>query len=136
MSNLHLKVCQSRVRAVSPYGHLANWKCASVIVKIGSDLRQEQLAIHLIKEFSRIWFEERCQCFVRPFHVLITGPNSGLVETIVDAVSVHSIKKAMYARRISTDGIMRATLLDHFITVFNLKIMFDLPSYLIGTDVW
>src|SRR6201999_677710 len=101
----HITLVQSRIRAASPYGHLANWNCASVIVKTGADLRQEQLAVHLIREFSQIWVEEKCPCFVRPFHVLITGPNSGLVETIVDAVSIHSIKKAMYARRLSTGGV-------------------------------
>jgi hypothetical protein len=82
------------------------------------------LGAHLIKEFARIWQEENCQCFVRPFHVLITGPNSGLVETIVDAVSIHSIKKAMYARRLSAGGIIHPTLLDHFILVYQLLHLF------------
>jgi len=43
----------------------ANWDCVSVIVKTGGDLRQEQLAVQLIREFQRIWTEENCACWVR-----------------------------------------------------------------------
>ncbi|OCB84076.1 hypothetical protein A7U60_g8747 [Sanghuangporus baumii] len=86
---------KSRIRQYSPYGHLASWDCLSVIVKAGTDLRQEQLAVQMIREFEHIWKEESCQCWVRPFQIFITGRSSGLVETITDAVSVHSIKKSL-----------------------------------------
>ena len=56
---------KSRIRAASPYGHLANWDVFSVIVKTGADLRQEQLAVQLIKEFGRIWTETKCPHWVR-----------------------------------------------------------------------
>jgi hypothetical protein len=36
-----------------------------VIVKTGADLRQEQLAVQLIREFGRIWQDEKCGCWVR-----------------------------------------------------------------------
>jgi phosphatidylinositol 4-kinase len=52
------------------------------------------------------------------FRILITGEQSGLVETITDAVSVHSIKKGEYARRISEGGpIGQVSLMDHFVNV-------------------
>ncbi|KIL69763.1 hypothetical protein M378DRAFT_69366 [Amanita muscaria Koide BX008] len=105
---------KSRIRHSSPYGHLANWDCVSVIVKTGGDLRQEQLAVQLIQEFQRIWEEEKCGCWVRHFSILITGGTSGLVETITDAVSIHSIKKAEYARRLAEGTFGHVTLLDHF----------------------
>ena len=44
---------------------LASWDCVSVIVKTGGDLRQEQMAVQLIREFGRIWEEEKCRCWVR-----------------------------------------------------------------------
>ncbi|KAG6850990.1 hypothetical protein H0H93_004477 [Arthromyces matolae] len=107
---------KSRIRHGSPYADvdLANWDCVSVIVKTGGDLRQEQLAVQLIYEFQRIWEEEKCPCWVRYFRILITGATSGLVETITDAVSIHSIKKAEYARRIAEGRLGHVTLLDHF----------------------
>ncbi|KAG6866927.1 hypothetical protein C0991_003843 [Blastosporella zonata] len=48
------------------------------------------------------------------FHILITGGTSGLIETITDAVSIHSIKKAEYARRIADGRLGHVTLKDHF----------------------
>ena len=52
------------------------------------------------------------------FRILITGESSGLVETITDAVSVHSIKKGEYARRIAEGGpIGHVSLLDHYVSV-------------------
>lgn len=51
------------------------------------------------------------------FRILITGDNSGLVETITDAVSIHSIKKAEYARRMTSGALGNVSLLDHFVNV-------------------
>ncbi len=51
------------------------------------------------------------------FHILITGGSSGLVETITDAPSIHSIKKAEYARRIAQGRLDHVTLFDHFKSV-------------------
>ncbi|KAF8894630.1 hypothetical protein BD779DRAFT_1502166 [Infundibulicybe gibba] len=96
---------KSRIQHSSPYGHLANWDCISVIVKTGGDLRQEQLAVQLIQEFQRIWEEEKCLCWVKYFRILITGGT---------AVSIHSIKKAEYARRLAEGRLGHVTLLDHF----------------------
>src|SRR6266404_2780118 len=48
------------------------------------------------------------------FRILITGGSSGLVETITDAVSIHSIKKAEYARRLAEGQLGHVSLLDHF----------------------
>ena len=54
----------------------------------------------------------------RSFRILITGESSGLVETITDAVSIHSIKKGEYAKRIAEGGaIGHASLMDHFVNV-------------------
>ncbi|KAI6109786.1 kinase-like protein [Pisolithus sp. B1] len=105
------KVSSIRRRSYRP---LTNWDCISVIVKTGGDLRQEQMAVQLIREFGQIWQEEKCQCWVRYFRILITGASSGLVETINDAVSIHSIKKAEYARRLAEGRLGHVTLLDHF----------------------
>ncbi|KAJ3507872.1 hypothetical protein NLJ89_g6059 [Agrocybe chaxingu] len=109
---------KNRIRQGSPYGHLANWDCVSVIVKTGGDLRQEQLAVQLIREFAGIWAEEKCACWVKYFRILITGASSGLIETITDAVSIHSIKKAEYAKRLAKGQLGHVTLLDHFISTY------------------
>ena len=42
-----------------------------------------------------------------------------MVETITDAVSIHSIKKAEYAKRLAQGQLGHVTLLDHFVSVRN-----------------
>lgn len=127
-----------------------------MIVKTGADLRQEQLAVQLIQEFRRIWKEENCQCWARQyasltfinnplpvgltcflsFRILITGGNSGLVETITDAVSIHSIKKAEYARRSAGERLGHVTLMDHFKNVCSRPISGLLLIHSILLDLW
>jgi len=108
-----------RIRKASPYGHLANWNVISVIVKTGADLRQEQLAIQLVKEFGRIWHEEKCPSWVCYFRILVTSETSGLIETITDAVSVHSLKKDAFARMsASSTPLASFTLYDHYLETF------------------
>ncbi|KAK0548216.1 Phosphatidylinositol 4-kinase pik1alpha (PI4-kinase)(PtdIns-4-kinase) [Tilletia horrida] len=97
---------KARIRASSPYGHLPEWDVFSMIVKTGADLRQEQLAVQLIDEFGRIWASTGCPCWVRYFRILVTGEESGLMETITDSVSVHSIKKEAYSRRLAQQGVV------------------------------
>ncbi|PWY99187.1 hypothetical protein BCV70DRAFT_201393 [Testicularia cyperi] len=109
---------KQRIRASSPYGHLANWDVFSVIVKTGADLRQEQLAVQLINEFKRIWAETGSECWVRYFRILVTSENSGLMETITDAVSIHSIKKEAYSRMAEDDKSTSYSLYDHFVNVY------------------
>ncbi|KAK4047607.1 Phosphatidylinositol 4-kinase pik1alpha (PI4-kinase)(PtdIns-4-kinase) [Microbotryomycetes sp. JL201] len=110
----------ARIRGASPYGHLANWNVISVIVKTGADLRQEQFAVQLIREFGRIWQEEKLSAWVCYFRILVTSERSGLIETITDTVSVHSIKKEAYAQT-AADGSQvfpAFTLYDHYVNTY------------------
>jgi len=47
-----------RIRESSPYGHLANWKLLSVIVKCGDDLRQELLAYQVLTQLQVVLFSQ------------------------------------------------------------------------------
>lgn len=116
---------KARIRAGSPYGHLPSWDVFSVIVKTGADLRQEQLAVQLINEFGRIWAECGSKLWVRYFRILVTSENSGLMETVTDAVSVHSIKKEAYARAQKENAaqqnggkIATYSIFDHFVNTY------------------
>ncbi|KAI8071022.1 kinase-like domain-containing protein [Gongronella butleri] len=92
------EVKKNRIRASSPYGHLANWRLLSVIVKQGADLRQEQFAIQLIREMQKIWQDAGVDAWVKYYRVLVTSEDSGLIETIRDTMSLHSIKKNAYTK--------------------------------------
>ncbi|XP_063951176.1 phosphatidylinositol 4-kinase beta-like [Lytechinus pictus] len=84
---------EKRIRQSSPYGHLPNWRLLTVIVKCGDDLRQELLSFQFITQLQNIWRQEHVPLWVRPCNILVTSNNSGLIEPIINAISLHQVKK-------------------------------------------
>nr|DBA13827.1 TPA: hypothetical protein GDO54_004863 [Pyxicephalus adspersus] len=82
-----------RIREGSPYGHFPNWRLLSVIVKCGDDLRQELLASQVLKQLQSIWETERVPLWIRPYKILVISADSGMIEPVVNAVSIHQVKK-------------------------------------------
>lgn len=116
------KTKKQRIRNSSIYGHLPNWDLCSVIVKNGSDLPQEAFACQLIALISNIWTKKNIPCWTKRMKILITSANTGLVETITNAISIHSIKKSLTEISIAEGENARRrifTLKDYFEKVFN-----------------
>ncbi|XP_018620261.1 phosphatidylinositol 4-kinase beta isoform X1 [Scleropages formosus] len=82
-----------RIREASPYGHLHNWRLLSVIVKCGDDLRQELLAYQVLCQLQFIWEQERVPLWIKPYKILVISSDSGMIEPVVNAVSIHQVKK-------------------------------------------
>eukprot|EP00095_Tigriopus_kingsejongensis_P010476 maker-scaffold1269_size51662-snap-gene-0.14 protein:Tk10476 transcript:maker-scaffold1269_size51662-snap-gene-0.14-mRNA-1 annotation:"phosphatidylinositol 4-kinase beta" len=82
-----------RIKESSPYGHLQHWRLLSVIVKCGDDLRQELLAYQLLVMLQKIWVEEHVPLKIRPYKILVLSNDSGMLEPVLNTVSVHQIKK-------------------------------------------
>jgi phosphatidylinositol kinase/protein kinase (PI-3 family) len=64
-----------------------------VIVKCGDDLRQELMAYQLLVMLKKVWREERLPLWVRPYRILVLSNDSGLIEPILNTVSLHQVKK-------------------------------------------
>jgi len=112
---------KERIRRSSPYGWMKNWDLISVIVKTGADLRQEAFACQLIGVCSKIWTEANTDVWVKNMRILVTGESSGLIETITNGVSLHSLKRSLTLASIAagTNPKKRiATLKDHFVKTF------------------
>ncbi|KAH8805685.1 phosphatidylinositol 4-kinase-like protein PIK1 [Xylogone sp. PMI_703] len=115
----HLK--KERIRKSSPYGWMKNWDVLSVIVKTGSDLRQEAFACQLIQVCDKIWQDAEIPVWVKRMRILVTGESSGLIETITNGVSLHSLKRSLTLATIESGKNPRgriATLKDHFVKTF------------------
>ncbi|KAM6967967.1 phosphatidylinositol 4-kinase beta isoform 2-T2 [Aplochiton taeniatus] len=82
-----------RIREGSPYGHLPTWRLLSVIVKCGDDLRQELLAFQVLQQLQTIWEQERVPLWIKPYKILVISSDSGMIEPVVNAVSIHQVKK-------------------------------------------
>ena len=86
------------IRAASPYGHLSSWRIQKVIVKGGDDVRQEVLAGQLVSLFQNIFQAARLPLWLRPYEVVVTSADSGLIEMIANTVSIDSLKKDFNGR--------------------------------------
>ncbi|KAM9806727.1 phosphatidylinositol 4-kinase beta isoform X1 [Syngnathus typhle] len=82
-----------RIREGSPYGHMPTWRLLSVIVKCGDDLRQELLAFQVLRQLKTIWETERVPLWIKPYKILVLSSDSGMIEPVVNAVSLHQVKK-------------------------------------------
>ncbi|EOD46383.1 putative phosphatidylinositol 4-kinase pik1 protein [Neofusicoccum parvum UCRNP2] len=112
---------KERIRRSSPYGWMKNWDLISVIVKTGADLRQEAFACQLIQVCCKIWQDAEVPVWVKRMRILVTGESSGLIETITNGVSLHSLKRSLTLASIAAGTNPRkriATLRDHFVQTF------------------
>ncbi|CZR61638.1 related to phosphatidylinositol 4-kinase [Phialocephala subalpina] len=112
---------KERIRKSSPYGWMKNWDVVSVIVKTGADLRQEAFACQLIQVCHKIWQDAQTPVWVKRMRILVTGESSGLIETITNGVSLHSLKRSLTLATIEAGQNPRrriATLKDHFVKTF------------------
>lgn len=112
---------KERIRKSSPYGWMKNWDLVSVIVKTGADLRQEAFACQLIDVCHKIWVDAGVDVWVKLMRILVTGESSGLIETITNGVSLHSLKRSLTMASIESGRNPRhriATLKDHFLKAF------------------
>ncbi|KAF1967741.1 phosphatidylinositol 4-kinase-like protein PIK1 [Bimuria novae-zelandiae CBS 107.79] len=127
---------KERIRRSSPYGHMKNWDLFSVIVKTGADLRQEAFACQLIQVCGKIWEEHDVPVWTKRMRILVTGESSGLIETITNGVSLHSLKRSLTLASIAagTNPKKRiATLKDHFVKTFGDP---DSEPYKAGVDAF
>jgi phosphatidylinositol 4-kinase len=65
----------------------------AIVVKDNDDVRQELLAAQLVQQFKYIFDEACLPLWLRPYEVLITGADTGLIECVPDSVSVDTLKK-------------------------------------------
>ena len=86
---------KERIQRRSPFGHFRTWNLIRVIVKSGDDLKQEQLAMQVISQFHQIFRQAKLHLWLRPYEILATGPDCGILECVTDAMSIDSLKKSM-----------------------------------------
>ena len=51
------------------------------------------MAYQLLSALQKIWEQERVPLWVKPYKILVTSADSGLIEPILNTVSLHQVKK-------------------------------------------
>jgi len=80
-----------RLRASSPLSKNPGWEVRSFIVKSNDDLRQEVFIMQMIRYFNSIWPSDFT--WLKHYHILATGPDTGLIETITGSSDLDNLKK-------------------------------------------
>ena len=73
------KYKEAKFREASPYSHFNSLKIRPMIFKAGDDLRQELMALNLIRYFKSIFERENMAIYLRPYDVIIANHDSGYI---------------------------------------------------------
>ena len=90
-----MDILEKEIKQNSPYKNFKSYKLINFIAKADDDLRQEVLAMQLIKFFDKIFKKENIQLKLHPYEILITSSSSGLLEFLQNTCSIDGIKKKM-----------------------------------------
>ena len=82
-----------KIKQRSSYRNFPSHLIKSFIAKSDDDLRQESLAMQLIKIMQDIFNKSKVNLYLRTYEIIITSQTSGLIEFIPDALSIDSLKK-------------------------------------------
>ena len=88
-------IIKNQIKQNSPFKNFKTYKLVNFIAKANDDLRQELLAMQLIKLFDKIFKEEKVPLHLHPYEILITSSSSGLLEFLENTSSIDNIKKKM-----------------------------------------
>lgn len=80
-----------QIQSESPYGGYPSYKLRPIIVKGGDDLRQEIIAMQLIKKCQKIFKQEGTNLFVRTYEIVVTSSNSGIIGKIYLLIKFQSL---------------------------------------------
>lgn len=72
---------ESIIKERSPYAAFQSLRIRPMFVKSGDDLRQELLALSLIRVFQSMFDREMVKIYLRPYDVIIRNHNSGFIGT-------------------------------------------------------
>ena len=90
-----MDIIKKDIQHSSPFKKFKTYKLVNFIAKANDDLRQELLAMQLIKFFDKIFKEEKLPLYIRTYEILITSSSSGLLEFLENTSSIDGIKKKM-----------------------------------------
>ena len=77
----------------SSHKNFETYTLKTFIAKANDDLRQELLAIQLIRKFDMIFKKAEINLKLFPYEILVTSKNSGLIEFLPNTISIDSLKK-------------------------------------------
>lgn len=85
------------IKRESPYNEFPSYKLRQVIVKGGDDLRQEIVAMQLIKKLQSVFQKEGASLVLLTYEIVVINSSSGIIGTLCIIFRVHS-RQHLYRR--------------------------------------
>lgn len=73
---------QESLKRDSPYADFPSYRIRQLIVKGGDDLRQEMVAMQIIRKVKEIFAREKTQLYVHCYDIIAIDSNSGVLGTV------------------------------------------------------
>ena len=86
-------IFEQKIKPKSSFQTFNTYTIKQFIHKTNDDLRQELLIMQLIKKFDEIFKKLKLPLKLRPYEIIITSNNSGLIEFIPNTISIDSLLK-------------------------------------------
>lgn len=77
----------------SPNKDNMGYELFAAIIKRSNDLKQEVLALQIIKEMINIFKQENLQIFLKHYKIFIIDDKTAMIEAVTNTESIHSIKR-------------------------------------------
>lgn len=69
------------------------------MVKGGDDLRQELMAMQVIQKLDSIFKASGLNLYLKPYEIIVTSENSGLLEFVPNTISMDAMKKYLKSNK-------------------------------------
>ena len=94
-----MDILEKEIKQNSPYKNFKSYKIINFIAKADDDLRQEVLAMQLIKFFDKIFKKENIQLKLHPYEILITSSSSGSIDGIKKKMATESKSLCLFYKK-------------------------------------
>ncbi|CAD8201252.1 unnamed protein product [Paramecium pentaurelia] len=86
-------ITKQKIKQISQYGNLKSHDVRQIIIKGGDDLRSELLIMQMMRKINQIFTQKQLNLYLRPYDIILTSANSGILEFIPNTVSLDKIKR-------------------------------------------
>ena len=94
-----LKEIYIKAYSHSKYIKFPSYKITGFIAKNNDDLRQESMTMQIIKAFDNIFKQNNIPLKLKPYEIVVTSNNSGLIEYLTDTISIDYLKKYLKTKK-------------------------------------
>ena len=106
----------NEIKAKSRFRNFSSLSIMNFIAKANDDLRQEHMTMQLIKKFDEIFKKAGLPLKLRPYEIVITSSQSGLIEFLPDTLSIDGIKHFLLPYKIPFDKFFKEFFKSNYIS--------------------